>query len=191
MKKIGFFLLILAIFSVVLVGCGKKEQTQEKTGTTREANRRPDFGQPERQSDIGGLVKSITGNEITILKFERPQSPEGNEDDSEERPANFNPSAAFGGGGGHPGGGMMRSRSMDENSRTEMLERMKEMSSGEEKVIIPVGIQMLKTEMNEGDDVPTSVEATLTDIKTDKMVRIWLDENVSDRKIASFVLISN
>ena len=77
---------------------------------------------------------------------------------------------------------------MDEDMQAQMLERMKEMASGEEKVLIPVGIQMLKPE--EGSD-PTMIEATLEDIKANTMLQIWLDKSVTDRNVARFVLVMN
>jgi hypothetical protein len=70
--------------------------------------------------------------------------------------------------------------------KSAMLERMKAMSTGSETVIIPVGIQMLTM----GADRQPQ-EASLEDIKANTMVSVWLDESVTDRKIASFVMISN
>ena len=35
-----------------------------------------------------------------------------------------------------------------------------------------------------------AIEATLSDIKADKMISVWLDESVTDRNLASFVLIT-
>ena len=76
-----------------------------------------------------------------------------------------------------------------QEQRAEMLKRIKEMSSGEEKVLIPVGIRMLKPDASL--EKPTMVEATLEDVKADSMLEIWLEESVTDRKVANFVLIMN
>ena len=70
-----------------------------------------------------------------------------------------------------------------------MLERMKEMAASEETVLIPVGIQMLKPDSESESEKLTMVEASLADIKKDTMLQIWLDENISDREVAKFVLI--
>ena len=64
------------------------------------------------------------------------------------------------------------------------------MSTGEEKVIIPVGIQMLKADPNNTGKQRTMVEATISYITADKMVTIWLDATVTDKKVASFVMIN-
>jgi len=206
MKK-SIFLIFLLVFSVFLLASCTKNQGQNKGAEN--GFRQPDFGQPERQPDISGLVKSVTGNEVTILKIERPQMSENSDNGipdnngsgeqgtaSGERPAQLNlgngtiggrtPGAGRGfGGGGFAGG------NMDENTQAQMLERIKEMSAGEEKVTIPVGIQMLKMERGDASKQPEAVEAALTDVINDKMISIWLDESVTDRKIASFVLINN
>ena len=77
------------------------------------------------------------------------------------------------------------------------------MSTGEEKIIIPVGIKMMKSSSNASTGKREMVEATLADITTDKTLMIWLNANIaasttatgtstatSDRKIADFVLIN-
>ena len=190
MKK-SIFLVFLLIFSIsFLAACSKSQEQNNREGN---GFRRPDFGQPERQADISGLVKSITGNEVTILKVERPQmqnSDQGKEGD-ENKSAQL--SLGTGSSGRMPGmkGGGTRDRNMDEDMQVQMLERMKEVSTGEETVMIPVGIQMLKMERNNKEKEPEAFEATLSDIKTDAMINVWLDENVAERNLASFVLINN
>ncbi len=186
-----FFITFLSLLT--LTACGSKQAVDNGN---RNAFRRPDFGQPEKQADVSGLVKSIIGNEVTILKMERSQRGEesdseaGDDEEGEGQQGNLNMTFNGAGGqrmvirgGGRPGG------EWDEDSRAAMLERMKEMSSGEEIITIPVGIQMLKSDITGGSDEPEMIEATLADITADKMIQVWLDESVSDRKIASFVLI--
>jgi hypothetical protein len=83
---------------------------------------------------------------------------------------------------GGPGG------AQDENSRATMLAELKKISTGEEKVIIPVGIKMLKSSAN--GTKREMVEANLSDITNDKMITIWLNQSVTDKKVAEFVLIN-
>ena len=194
MKKIAFLALIIAIFA--LTGCAQK-QTEGGTGNADNqenfAVRRPDFGQPKRDADIRGFVKSIVGNEIKIFKIERPQLSQETLEDSDEN-AGEEQKTTLGTnttGTRMPGmGGGMRSSGTrpDEDARAAMLERMKEMSTGEETILVPVGIQMLKPD--EDKEKMELVEATLEDIKEDKMLQIWLNESVSERKVAEFVLIT-
>jgi len=180
MKKfLTLALLIFLLFSIT--GCNNQESNNNTAGDFK----RPDFGQPEKPADIRGLVESITGNEIVILKIERPEreqtAEENKENDDERAPA------ANLGGGRMPG--MGRPPQQGENNEFDeqaMIEKMKEMSTGSETVLIPVGIQMLK--MSNGAE---PAEANLSDITVNKMITVWLDESVNDRNIASFVMITN
>jgi len=201
MKKI-ITILTLAVVALGLGGCQKRNSNSESgqlnSGNIRSfENRRPDFGQPEREPDVRGLIKSIVSNEVTILKIERPDRGEGEgmgleradgDEDSEERQAQ--PLLGTGTGGRMSGMGRgIRGGSMDDDVRAAMLEQIKEMSTGEIVVTIPVGIQMLKPGDIVENKQPEMLEATLTDIKQDKMITIWLDEAVTEKSVANFVLI--
>ena len=214
MKKIVVLALFIAIF--VFSGC-TKEQTQKQDNTVNKddfAMRRPDFGQPEREVDIRGLVKSIVGNEIIILKIDpstrfasfdklktgssgQDGEQEGEENDKDQKSGSLG--IGMTGGGRMPGmgrGSRPGSGEVDAGMQTEMLERMKEMSTGEETILIPIGIQMLKP----GDNDPSAssgqvekiemVEATFEDISENKMIQVWLNQDITDRKVAEFVLIT-
>ncbi len=177
--------------SILLSGCINRENKLDQNININNNLRRPDFGQPDREPDLRGLVKSIVGNEITILKINRGQGGEGlNYKDAEKKgetkPVSLGASTVrMPGMGGGQGGGLRQSG--DAVDQEAILERIKEMSTGEEKILIPVGIQMLKPGASEPRSEP--VEANLADIKIDKMVQIWLDDDAGDRKIASFVMI--
>jgi len=208
MNKRVIFLLFIAIF--VISGCANSSANSGLAPVAdKNGFKRPDFGQPDRKADINGIVKSIVGNEVVLIKFERPNRDNGAPDNNQaDQGGQFNQVRVLGGsgqgGGARPSGGFTRgggeggfarggtggaAGATDAESRVIMLERIKSMSSGEETVLIPVGIQMLK--MNQAaDGSPTSAEASLSDILPDKMINVWLDESVTDRKIASFVLIT-
>ncbi len=189
MKKL---LILLVVFSFVLSGC-----SGNNLGNSDEKNKKEikSFEQPQNMPDIAGLVKSITGNEVTILKIEMdapdqmnlekdPNS--GSETGTESEPKALTGTMNMVGGGMGMGmNGGRRPEDMDEDMGSTMLDRMKEMSSGEETVLIPVGIQMLKTDQ----ETREAVNADLTDVTVDSMISIWLNKEVSDRKIAEFVLI--
>jgi hypothetical protein len=222
MKKARILLLLfIAICSLFfLTACGQSKGDNTAGNAVNNygniANRRPDFGQPDRPADANGLVKSITGNEVTIIKIDRPNrasSTPASEDASGDSANNNDQGAQVSrrmlvsggtGGAGRPGGGQFYMRDSGPGGpdggngttdRTAMLERLKAMSSGDEKVIIPVGIKMLKPDSTDNsanssvNRQPNMVEATLADITADKMVQIWLDPNVTDRKVAEFVLV--
>ena len=190
MKKITFFiLLIITIFS--LSACSK-ERAANTSNSRDHGFRRPDFGQPERPADIRGLVKSVIGNEVVVIKLERPKKAAGdneieNSEKNSKQTKTLSPGAAFGGKILKMRGN--RRSDMDKDNRAAMLERIKEMGSEEETIIIPVGIRMLKPDTDRTEGRLEMIEATLADVKPDKIISVWLDKNVTDRKIASFVLV--
>ena len=221
-KYLGLFLLVISpIF--LLAACTKQSNNvngDKATSSNAEnlANRRPDFGQPDRQADVYGLVKSVTGNQVTIIKLDRPERATGTPDNANGTNNNGNNAqrqgggnfirggagggiAIQGGGGGNQffvrGGGPGGAEGDSSQARQQMIDRLKAMSTGDETVIIPVGIKMLKPDPtvaaannNSGQrQQPNMVEATLADITSDKMIQVWLDPNVTDRKVAEFVLV--
>ncbi|HAM87964.1 MAG: hypothetical protein US83_C0001G0094 [Candidatus Falkowbacteria bacterium GW2011_GWC2_38_22] len=193
MKK--FILLsIFLISTIILGGCSQKTTENNKDLPNEQGFRRPDFGQPERNADITGIVKSISGNEVTIIKIERQERPENTEKtkDTETDTTKTAPVLGTGTNGGRfpgAGGGMGRGMNMDTDQQAAMLERIKAMSTGDVTVTIPVGIKMLKPD-TEITDKMDMVEANLSDITKDKMINVWLDESESENKNASFVLIT-
>ncbi|MCK5212040.1 hypothetical protein KAJ89_05035 [Candidatus Parcubacteria bacterium] len=185
MKKVITVCLLLVF---VLAGCtAQTNDKQNGDNNTLGRNRMPDFGQPEEPAGIRGLVKTITGNEVTILKIARPQMNENNpeEDESDEKKDSSTgqrPAPSFSGHG--TGMGMGTRSNTGTSDSDERLAMLKSMSAGEEKVIIPVGIKMLKNEDGE------MLEATLGDVKRDQMLLIWTDASITDRNIANFVIIN-
>ena len=186
MKKSLIFLVFLLAVGIIFSGCAKKQVNNQVSEF-----RRPDFGQPEGRADIMGLVKSVTGNEVTILKIDRPAEGEGRFNNDEAKIDDEKKASLGGGatGGRMPGMGRGMIKNADADVQAQMLEKMKEMSSGEETVLIPVGIRMLMPDTS-SEDKTSVLEASLADVKIDKMVQIWLDENSTDRKLADFVMIT-
>lgn len=205
MKKANF-LAVFFVLLLILTACGNKQA--ENKGDN--SNRRPDFGQPDRPADITGIVKSITGNEVTILKIERPERNNGADNNAGAGNVSANSGSAGGRagalpgfGGARTGGNFQRGEGGGSNGqisdRAAMIKQLEAMSAGSEIITIPVGIRMLKPDTaNLSDTAGAEIqrqnmnmaEAALSDIQAEKMVSIWLDENGGDRKIASFVLIS-
>ena len=206
MKRFLSLLTLLFAVSLTLSACSKAPinniqnsvNPQQNNGSPR--SRMADFGQPDRPADIRGVVKSITGNEAIILKVDMKAGRGGqnasstpgidNVSGTRQAPAvSLNGTGgdrrAFAGGG--PGGQGGQGGTVD---RAAMLARLKAMSTGEETVIIPVGIKMLKSEIDTSSKKRTMIEASLSDIVSDKSITIWLNQSVTDKKIAEFVLIN-
>ncbi|MCX6794604.1 MAG: hypothetical protein NTY31_01200 [Candidatus Falkowbacteria bacterium] len=219
MKK--FFIVSTSFLALLLIltGCSKSSQTANKqTGQDNNNQpgrmRQPDFGQPDRQPDVRGVVKTIVGNEVTVLKIDMPAGGRNASSTLEQNQGDSNGSTSKNaislvGGTGGPGGGAGRGMmgagdpggpgEQTSDTRAQMLAKLKEMSTGEEKIIIPVGIQMLKTDTS--NNKREMVEATLADITADKNITIWISavnagvtasttDGAVTRKIAEFVLIN-
>lgn len=193
MKKTLIFTLL---FMILLSGCSKKDNNTnvEQKDNTQEINTSqlkrptmPDFERPEDEPGLRGLVKNVTGNEVTVLELAALNIGDIAADHENTAQNDSAPVATFGtgaaGGGMRPGmgiGGGDRAN-VDEGTRLEM---MKSMATGEAKVTIPVGIKMLKNEDGK------MVEATLLDVTTNKMLLIWVNKDIEDRKVAEFVVIN-
>jgi hypothetical protein len=205
----------LLAFLLVLTGCSSQtgnNPSGQATGTAPGGrSRQADFGQPQRQADIRGVVKTMVGNEITVLKINMPTTGQrasstggtGNAGSTTKNAPAFSlggdtPGAApvdrraagGPGGGGFGGGDRGGAGGNGQTDRAAMLANLKALSTGEEKVIIPIGIKMLKSEINSSTKKREMVEATLTDITADKTITIWLNTAVTDKKVADFVLIN-
>lgn len=206
MKRFLFLLTLLFGVLLTLSACSKvpvnnvqnSANPQQNNGSPR--SRMPDFGQPDRPADIRGVVKSITGNEAVILKVDmragrggqNVSSTPGNDSASGNSQAPAVSLSGAGGerrafGGGGPGG---QGGQGGTTERAAMLERIKAMSTGEETITIPVGIQMLKASSDATAKQPVMVEATLSDIVSDKSITIWLASSTTDKKVAEFILIN-
>jgi len=193
-------ILSIACFGLVLTlsACGTATNPQNNEAANDRPNRRPDFGQPDTQPEIRGLVKSVVGNEVTVLKIDQPQRGASSSTPNGEAASTRKNSLSLGGTGNggsgmRPGGGMGGGEARPggeagtDTNRTELLAQIKAMSTGEEKIVIPVGIKMLKADSNNSR---TMVEATISDVTADKMITVWLNSAITDKKVASFVLIN-
>lgn len=219
MKKTFIIFASFLFLLLILTGCtqnskvvdkNQNEDAQPDNNGKSGRMRLPDFGQPERAADIRGIVKSTVGNSVTVLKIDmsngRPNDNEGGTTSSTSTDKTA-PAVSLAGnaipGGGQTGRGTGGGRFMTggpgapggpgeqtEESRAQMLAKLKELSTGEETVLIPVGIQMLKSSVDTTTKKRTMIEATLSDIVADKTVTIWLNAAVTDKKIAEFVLIN-
>lgn len=201
MKKTIIFVLFLFL-TVSLSACSvsKNENTENSVSNFKDISK-PDFESPEEDPDLRGLVKSITGNEIVVLKLNTEESKRETTDKNEDKPElDEDKAEAFslgtdnersvpgsGGGGGMRGGPEGMANSGQRDSLTSMLEKF---SGGEESVLIPVGIKMLKSSDSEDVKERTMVEASLEDITSEKMITVWLNKSIEDRNVAEFVLIN-
>ncbi len=180
MKKVIIAAGILLVFA--LSGYAwQNSSNQDKNDKISEKLVIPDFERPEEKPSLSGIVKTIIGNEVTILKIERSMKPEngnGNIEKTDKEKKEPKPASGFG-----KGMDMGKRINTGVGGDAEKLAMLKSMSVGEEKLIIPVGIKMLKSENGK------MIVATLDDITKDQMLMIWIDETITDKNIATFVMI--
>ncbi len=184
MKKVIMAIGLILVFASLGYFVWQNNNSRNESNEISEKQGIADFERPEEKPNISGIVKTIVGNEITILKIERPEISNNNDGENanaEKDESERNPGSGRGMGMGG-GMGQLNTGTNDEES-DERLEMLKRMSTGEEKVIIPVGIKMLKS--NDGE----AVIATLDDIAKDQMLMIWINETITDKNIANFVMI--
>jgi len=203
MKKITLFGLC-AVMALSLSACGTKSQVNSANPGAGGANqaggrRMPDYGQPKTPPSLSGIVESITGNSVQVLKIERPSTDKGQAGEASTTSSEAKtklPSMGATNAGGRPGGfggfsggnrgGGQGGANQDPAAR---IAALKKMGSVDEEVIIPVGIQMLKRDKTDTKN-RTMVAATLEDIKQDSMLTIWFDTTVTDRNVAKFVMVN-
>jgi len=170
---------------ILVTGCS----VQDKNSSNQEDQARvkgENSNIPETKADIVGIVKSMIGNEITIIQIDmeamREQmmaDKESTGDDIEEKKENNFVSGQSGGMGPGMRGGGGRTKLTDEQKEG-MQAKMLENSLGDIKVIFPVGIPMYKTR---------NAEASLADVVVGSSVTVWLNDSVVDRSIAKYVII--
>lgn len=225
--------------AVIFIGCAGAYMYMSKQGGGASTNSTQgqvqgqetasstDIKRPDRDPDIMGIVESVNGNEIKILKLDASSMPGANKSGNgsgQNSGANGSSQNADKGNMQPPAdmaqGAQRQSGSTSgKNMQSEMLAELKKKSTGEETVVVPVGIQMLKmgggqpaaggnrpsgnnNDTGSGNAKPNGdnagnkqqgggeVEATISDITANKMVMIWLNADVTDRKVAEFVSIT-
>ncbi|MEA3398845.1 MAG: hypothetical protein U9R06_03870 [Patescibacteria group bacterium] len=183
MTKFIIFLSILFL-GIALSGCSTENTIEGDIQASEEAKL------PGRQADIIGLVKSIVGNEIKIIKIDMAVSEELDDSTKDDQATSLTLSGTTGmrgSGMGSGGGGGI-------GDPADRIAKLKERSIGEVTVIAPVGIPIFDSIKNEDEDAEQKrllEEASFSDISVEKMVNIWLDQNISDRKVAEYVSIFN
>ncbi len=211
LKKSLVFSSLIAALPLVLTACSNSATSpvtggQAASSSGARSARQIDFGQPDRPADLRGVVTSVVGSEVNILKIavnsgrRASSTPERNSSSTNPNPTNPNsPSVSLSGvaatGSGNRGGfiggrGAAGGPGGGTADRAAMIASLKAMSTGQETITIPVGIKMMKFSVDPSTQKRTAVEANLTDISADKMITVWLNSSITDKKIADFVLIN-
>lgn len=164
MKKILF----LAILSVIfLSSCTTSKTETTTTNNDTQLTTTTTSVQPDRKLDIYWKVISMEWNEITLLQVDTSKDPTFNMTPDEKK---------------------KYMQSLDDATRTALKEEINSSTLWEIKVTIPVWIAMTKKEA-QWTDAPT-IDASLADVKVWWYISIWLNPEVTDKKVAEFVKIA-
>lgn len=166
---------------------------------------------PDREPDIVGMVEAVGGNEITVLEFDPDavdvpmtgtQNSEKSTSESENaislgQTSSMSSGGGMPGGGGPPGSGSSSSKSSSSRSsssgssssnRETIMAELKSASTGKQKIVVPIGISILKAAST---DSGTQKENTsFTDLTSDTMVKVWLKKTEDGKSVAEFVDIT-
>lgn len=164
---------------------------------------------PDRDPDIVGMIEAVSGNEITVLEFDPDTADvpmtgtQSVKKSTSENAISLGQTSSMPSGGGMPGGGpggeSSRSSSSSSKSsssssgnsssnRETIMAELKSASTGKQKIIVPIGISILKVANAEGG---TQEENTsFTDLTSDTMVKIWLKKTEDGKSVAEFVDIT-
>ncbi len=162
MKTLSVSLLVIS--SLFLTSCGSTENT---TQTDSAQSNSSISAQPERKVDIYGKITSIEWNEITLLQV----------DTSKDPTFTMTPEAK-----------KKYMQAMDEAARMALKEQINSATLWEIKIIIPVGIPMIK-KTAQWTDAPT-VDASLADLKNGQYISIWTSQDIKENKGVEFVKIA-
>ncbi len=164
MKTSVKFLTIWLLSVMLLAWCSTSNISNE---IRNEEALSTESSKPDRKMEIYGKVKSMIWNIIVISKVDTTKDPTFNMDSVEKR---------------------KYMQSLDQSERMALKEEIQKAILWDIKITIPVWIPMTKKIAQ----WPTGVEVewSLSDIKVNWYLSIWLDKEITDKKIAEFVKIS-
>lgn len=208
---IVFVLILLAgglAWSYLSQGKGSGVTNSNKSGINSQKQGPQSQSVPRRDADIIGMIESVKGNQITVLKFDPNNIPAaaGQQTSSKQKigtngntislgtsssgmpgapPGGFSMPGAGGPPGGFSGSGSGSSKggsssSGGPTSRASILSELKTASKGAETITVPIGIPILKA---------GTTGVAFTQLASDTVVEIWLDAAGNESK-AAFVNIT-
>lgn len=196
-----FVLILLAgglAWSYLSQGKGSGVTNSNKSGINSQKQGPQSQSVPRRDADIIGMIESVKGNQITVLKFDPNNIPAaaGQQTSSKQKTGTSGNTISLGAssssmfGAGGPPGGFSRSGSGSSKggssssggstSRASILSELKTASKGAETITVPIGIPILKA---------GATGVAFTQLASDTVVEIWLDAAGSESR-AAFVNIT-
>ncbi len=199
MIKLRPYLLILVLcIGMLASGCAGSEEespsAEKSSGQTSENTAANKVTVPDRQADLTGVVKSVTGNEIVLAVIETPEMPEMPEGvaPNGEAPASGEEKMqppANAGEGNPPQGGPSQDGNPPQGERPEGSERqpggrqaqMELTYTGEEvSITVPAGLEIISPGAGPADQDSASSENTESaEIVKGNVLSIWYKDGTS------------
>lgn len=156
----------IVITTFLLASCWTTETTTNSVTPTTQTQNTVSV-QPERKMDIYWKILSMEWNEITMLQVDTSKDPTFEMTPTDKKKY------------------MM---AMDESARMAFKEQINSATLWEVKIMIPVGIPMIR-KTAQWPDAPNA-EASLADVKNWQYISVWLSPESKDKKVSEFVKIS-
>jgi hypothetical protein len=165
-NKLTLSLVIIALaITAYFIGTSLTNSPEEISESTKTESVLPE--KPERKAEVYGKVIKMEGNLVTIAQIDTSADPTADMTTAEKQ--------AY-------------KQSLSEEERMALNASIQGAVLGEVTVLIPVGIPMTK-KTQAGPEAP-EIEGTLADIANGSLLSVWIDTDVTDRKVAEFVKIS-
>lgn len=216
-KKIIALIIILLIGGAAFIYLSKQggPGSIHKNGKNSGAQTQASSSVPDRDPDIVGMIDSVNGNQVTILKFDPSVILDlpmiQNSNNSQKNNASKNAISLgqsgggmiVGGGGGggfnrsggsgstrtgsSGGGGGQNSGSSGSNRQT-IIAEIKAVSKGKEMITVPIGIPIVKADA--GSSGSKAQGGSFIDLTSDTMVKVWLSNTNDGKNTAGVVEIT-
>lgn len=165
MRKVKAFLIIIGIVMLV-VGCSKEGSLNVAQQSNLDSQILEQ--EPERMSDIYGMVKTVLGNEVSLSLAEYQDVTKLSEEEKEKKRNDM--------------------QSLSQEERQKIKNQQINYTGETASVIIPVGTPIISGNINSGQKVIK--ELLLSDVYEGMFLRIWLEEGGSgEESTAEFVRV--
>ncbi|MFK7779791.1 MAG: hypothetical protein QM490_01475 [Candidatus Gracilibacteria bacterium] len=178
-STLGMKVILSSFLMLLLVSCGTDstntdtttDEAKIGTDTSINANKNNTMDrneeiislQPKYKNELYGKIKQIEGNMFTISEIDLSKDPTIGMEQAEKKEY---------------------MTSLSDADKQALKAQALSAFIGDVKVMIPVGIPMIKKELIGEDKL--DLEATLADLQTGDIISIWYNEEITDRKVAKY-----
>jgi hypothetical protein len=187
--KYILFIILIAVAASAYISYKGKVTQQGGNGTAKSENSQLTSA-PDDDADVYGMITSVKGNQITVMKFDpstMPGAKQSNPAEQDQALTSENAISLGTSSSGMPGGGMPRVSGMpsgppgeiggfggsgSSNTREKKLEELKATSIGTETITVPVGIPII-VQSSTATGASQAAAGTLKDLTSDTVIVLW------------------